>query len=80
MEKIDKFNKIICDTLNIKDTADIKDELGPDEIDPWDSLAHVELVTGLSEEFGVDFDVVDISRMYTIGDVKKMLKKYGVEI
>lgn len=54
--------------------------MGPDEIKDWDSLAHVELVTALGDEFGVNFDVVDISRMYTIGDIKKILKKYGVEL
>ncbi|MEY8001358.1 acyl carrier protein [Clostridium sp. Mt-5] len=80
MENLDKFNKIICDTLNIGDTNSIKDEMGPDEIKDWDSLAHVELITALGDEFGVNFDVVDISRMYTIGDIKKILKKYGVEI
>lgn len=80
MKNLDKFNKIICDTLNIKDIGDIKDEMGPDEIKSWDSLAHVELVSALEENFDINFDVVDISRMYTIGDVKKILNKYGVEI
>ncbi len=80
MNNLDKFKNIICDTLNIKDVENIKDEMGPDEIKDWDSLAHVELVTALGDEFGVNFDVVDISRMYTIGDIKKILKKYGVEL
>ncbi|AKN29607.1 acyl carrier protein [Clostridium carboxidivorans P7] len=80
MSNLDKFNKVISDALNIKDTANVTDEMGPDEIEDWDSLAHVELVTGLEEQFKINFDVVDISRMYTIGDVKKILKKYGVEI
>jgi acyl carrier protein len=80
MNNSDKFNKIIGDNLNIRDMNSIKDEMGPDEIKDWDSLAHVELVTALGDEFGVNFDVVDISRMYTIGDIKKILKKYGVEV
>ena len=80
MNNLEKFNKIISDALSINNIADIKDEMGPDEIQYWDSLAHVELVSCLEGQFRINLDVVDISRMYTIGDVKKILKKYGVEI
>ncbi|MBP2033765.1 acyl carrier protein [Clostridium algifaecis] len=80
MKNLDKFNKIICDNLNIKNINDITDDMGPDEIKDWDSLAHVELVAALEDEFGINLDVVDISKMYTIGDVKKILGKYGIEI
>lgn len=80
MSNLEKFNKVISDALNIKNTANINDEMGPDEIEDWDSLAHVELVAGLEGQFKINLDVVDISRMYTIGDIKKILKKYSVEI
>lgn len=80
MSNLEKFNKVISDALNIKNVENTNDEMGPDEIEDWDSLAHVELVTGLEEKFGISLDVVDISRMYTIGDIKKILKKYEVEI
>lgn len=80
MSNLEKFNRVICDALSIKKVENIKDEMGPDEIEDWDSLAHVELVNGLEENFRISLDVVDISRMYTIGDIKKILKKYGVEI
>ncbi len=80
MSNLEKFNKIISDALNIKNIEKVTDEMGPDEIEDWDSLAHVELVNAIEEEFGISLEVVDISKMYTIGDVKKILKKYGVEI
>ncbi|AKA70753.1 acyl carrier protein [Clostridium scatologenes] len=80
MSNLEKFNKIISDALNIKNIEKVTDEMGPDEIEDWDSLAHVELVNGIEEGFGISLEVVDISKMYTIGDVKKILKKYGVEI
>ncbi|WP_058952960.1 acyl carrier protein [Clostridium tyrobutyricum] len=80
MKNIDKLKKILVDTLNIKNIDEITDEMGPDDIKDWDSLAHVELVTALEEKFEINLDVIDISRMYTIGDIKKILKKYEVEI
>jgi len=80
MTKLEILNKIFCDALNIKDISKITDEMGPDEIEDWDSLAHVELVTGLEEKFGIELNVIEISKMYTIGDVKKVLIKHEVAI
>ncbi|AYD41117.1 acyl carrier protein [Clostridium fermenticellae] len=80
MNDKEKFEKIISGTLNIKDMSKLKDEMGPDEIESWDSLAHVELVSGFEDNFDISIDVIDVSRMYTIGDIKKILKKYGIEV
>lgn len=78
MTNLDKLNKILRDVFNIKDNSYEKNELGPDEIEDWDSLAHVELVNSLEEIFEISISVVDISRMYTIGDIKNILEKYGI--
>lgn len=80
MDNMKKLNKILCDVFNIKDESYTKDKLGPDEIEGWDSLAHVDLTNSLEENFGISINVVDISRMYTIGDIKNILKKYGVKL
>jgi len=76
----DKLNKILCDVFDYASVDDLSDELGPDEIEEWDSLAHVEIVTQMEGAFDISFAVMDVSRMYTIGDIKKILKKYGVEL
>lgn len=80
MSNLEKLNKVLCDVFDLKNVEDIKDEMGPDEIENWDSLGHVELITSLEEVFDIAFDVVDISRMYSVGDIKKIVKKYGIEI
>ena len=80
MSNLEKLNKVLCDTFDIKKVEDIKDDMGPDDIEGWDSIGHVELVTNLEEIFDIALDVVDISRMYTICDIKKILGKYGVKI
>ncbi|WMJ82385.1 acyl carrier protein [Clostridium sp. MB40-C1] len=80
MSNLEKLNKMICEVFEIRDMEILKDELGPDDIEAWDSMAHVELVTQLEEEFEIAMEVVDVSRMYTIGDIKKILVKYGVEL
>ncbi|MBZ9608173.1 acyl carrier protein [Clostridium estertheticum] len=80
MSNLEKLNKVLCDLFDFKKVEDINDDLGPDEIESWDSLGHVELITSLEEVFDIALDVVDISRMYTIGDIKKIVEKYGVQI
>jgi len=80
MSNLEKLNKVLSDVFDLKSVEDISDDMGPDEIESWDSLGHVELITNLEEVFEIALEVVDISRMYTIGDIKKIVKKYGIEI
>lgn len=80
MNNLEKFNKVIQSVFGVKDIKEIDDSFGPDEIEGWDSLSHVELVMGIEENFEISLAVPDISRMYTIGDIKKILEKYGVTI
>jgi acyl carrier protein len=78
MNNLQIFNKIIDSVWSIKNTNEIEDSFGPDEIKDWDSLSHIELVVALEEEFEISLAVQDVSRMYTIGDIKKILEKYDV--
>lgn len=80
MSNLEIFNKIIKSVWGIKNVEEIEDSFGPDEIEAWDSLSHIEFVMGLEENFEISLAVQDVSRLYTIGDIKNTLKKYGVEI
>lgn len=80
MTNLEIFNKAIKDTFDTKEITKIEDSFGPDEIEDWDSLSHIELITLLEEKFDISLAVQDVSRMYTIGDIKKILKKYSVII
>lgn len=80
MANIDKFKKVLSNALGIKNFDELTDDMGPDEIEDWDSLAQVELVAGFEDEFFINLDVIDVSRMYNIGAIKDTLKKYGVAV
>jgi acyl carrier protein len=51
----------------------LTDALAPQDVSGWDSLGHVRLVTQLQEQFGVEFEVDEIMRMETVGEIKKIL-------
>ncbi|MFW2490739.1 acyl carrier protein [Clostridium chromiireducens] len=80
MSNLETFKKIIKSVWSINNVDEIEDSFGPDEIEAWDSLSHIELIVALEEEFEISIAVQDVSRLYTIGDIKKTLEKYGVEI
>lgn len=80
MANIDKFKKVLSNALGIRNFEELTDDMGPDELEDWDSLAQVELVSGFEDEFGISLDVIDASRMYNIGAIKAVLKKYGVAV
>lgn len=38
-----------------------------DDIEGWDSMAHAEIVLGLEEEYGVEFDPAELVSMEDVG-------------
>ena len=55
-------------------SQDCPDEWGPDEIEDWDSMAHLNLVMAVGEEFGVELDFNEIMGIGTVGDILKIIK------
>ena len=41
----------------------------------WDSVAHVTLLSSISEEFGVDFEVEDYDELVSYGKIVDCLEK-----
>ena len=44
-------------------------DLGPDDIDDWDSMSHLNLVMALGEEFEITLEFEEIMSIQTINDV-----------
>ena len=53
-------------------TLEIKDEYDSSSIPGWDSLAQINLIVSIEEEFGISFTTEEISSLSCIGDVKKL--------
>ena len=48
---------------------------GPHELESWDSLAHLNLVVALEDEFGLEFGPDDIASMSSIGAIVELIQK-----
>ncbi|MHA1383019.1 MAG: acyl carrier protein [Candidatus Helarchaeota archaeon] len=79
MSNLEKFLEMVAEVFEI-DKSDISDELTPDDIEVWDSISHMDLMARFEEEWGVTFDVEELTEMETIGLMKEALVRHGVEL
>ena len=56
----------------------INDKTSPDNVDTWDSLNGLMLVTELESEFNVKFTMAEVNSMKCVKDIKEVLRQHGV--
>ena len=59
MSKKDKYKEIFMNSLSIKDQNKVE-SLKYNEIDEWDSIGHMSLMSALEEEFKISLETDDI--------------------
>ena len=74
----DPLIALVAEVLRI-DAAGLGDESSPDNTENWDSLAAMDLVTALEDDFGIELTTPEIMRMRTVGQMRAVLKEKGVE-
>ena len=79
MLKKEKYKELFKNALNIKDGTVIK-ELKYNDIEEWDSIGHMSLMSALEEEFKISLDTDDIVNFSSFKKGIEILKKYKVEI
>jgi acyl carrier protein len=47
----------------------LEPELTADDVDGWDSLAHIRLILSVQKKFGVKFSPVEMNRLKNVGDL-----------
>jgi len=58
--------------------GEFKEEWGPNEIEDWDSMAHLNLVIAIGEEFKINLDFEEVMSIGSVGDVLMILEKKGL--
>ena len=49
-------------------------ELTADDVDEWDSLAHVRLVLAVEKAFSVKFSAAEVSRLKNVGEFASLIQ------
>ena len=70
--------KIVSEVFEIE-FNEINDEHGPDDIEKWDSLGQLSLISSLESHYRTTFEIEEIFEIFTIADIKKLLAKRGIE-
>jgi len=75
----EKLKDILAKVLLI-DESKISDGMSRKNVKEWDSMAHLMLVSEIESAFEVTMDDDDILEIQTVGDIKKTLKKLGINV
>ena len=73
------YNKIFCEMFDVKE-SDLNENFKFGQSKGWDSLAHLELIASLEDNFNILLDAEDILHFGNYENGKRILAKYGVEI
>jgi len=52
----------------------LRDRMTAADVEGWDSIAHINLMFSIEQEFGIDFERDEFARFTDIGDLKRLLE------
>lgn len=56
------------------DSITASEDLTADQVDGWDSFAHLRLIYAVEKAFGVNFSAAQISQLKNVGDLARLIK------
>ena len=57
------------------DNLAIRDDMTAADVPQWDSLAHINLIMEIEEEFGLQFTVDDIVGLKNVGEMIQLIER-----
>lgn len=68
----DRIKAIAADVFQL-DAASIDLQMGPDDIESWDSLNHLRLITEVENGFSIRLTMQQIQEIETLGDLTQFV-------
>lgn len=76
---LEKYNEIFMSVFDAEESR-LNEEFKFGQVPNWDSLAHMELIAQLEDEFEIMFDTYDIIHFGSYENGKKILERYMVKM
>ena len=73
-EIFEKLNEIFRDVFD-DETITVTAETTAADIDDWDSLSHISLLSAVEDEFGFTFDMRSVQELKNVGDMADLIEK-----
>lgn len=69
---IEKMTSIFKEVFNDSSIV-INDDMTANDVENWDSLTHMLMITKVEEEFGVKFKLKELNKLKKVGDIISLL-------
>lgn len=73
-EITEKLTAIFREVFN-DDAIILRDEMTAAEVENWDSLTHMIMISKVEEEFGVKFRLKELNKLKEVGDIISLLEE-----
>ena len=54
---------------------ELQDDMTADDVERWDSLSHMIMISKVEEEFGVKFKLKELNKLKQFGDIISLLEE-----
>lgn len=72
-EIIERIRKILISVLN-HDRFEMKDELTAPDVEGWDSLSHMAIISAIEEDFKVSFKLKELNKLKNMGTLIELVQ------
>jgi len=72
-EIMNKVAQIFRDVFDDKELV-VNDNTCANDIDDWDSIEHINLVLAIEKEFSIKFDMNEIARLKSVGEIVRAIE------
>ena len=72
-EIFEKLNQVFSDVFDEEIT--VTDETTASDIEGWDSLTHITLISEVEDNFGIKFSMKDVLAMQNVGQMADIIAK-----
>lgn len=71
-EVFERLNNVFRDVFD-DDTIVVTEETTSSDIEDWDSLEHINLIVAVEQEFGMKFNMNEVTTMKNVGDMVNII-------
>jgi acyl carrier protein len=79
MSNLDKLKDAFARALNIE-ASKVNDSLKYQQIEEWDSISHMVLISEIEETFDISIDTEDVIDMSSFAKARKIVSKYNIDL
>lgn len=75
MKKLEVQNKLTSIFRKVfkNDVMELTDELTANDVEQWDSLSHMLLISEIENIFSIKFKLKDLNKMNNVGDITNII-------